>query len=859
MMGVAVALLVIVQAAAAQPEAVDSGVLFRFTAPGASSVNLAGEMNAWSPTAMPMERGDGDMWTLVLALDPGMYRYKFVVDGNQWKEDPNNPTKVDDNFGGFNSLLVVRGDGSISFREEDREIHVGDDYETEKGVIFLNLIWHQHQPLYLDPQKDELQGPWVRAHGTKDYYDMAAIVERYPDVHFNVNLTSVLLFQLQKYYVDRLGPFVNIEANRIDAEAFLAEWGGRTDPWIDLALTDAANFGAAEDRLLHLGAWNCFGVSDVVIERFPEYLALREKGGGYTVDEKRAIKVWHYIAWFDPDFLRGPVMLPEGWTVDLSDLVMEKEDGTFVLRDPITEETANRIVAETYKVLASVVPIHAKLMYDPLARSGQVEVMTTPYYHPILPLIHDTEVARTCQPGDPLPPAFSYPEDAHAQVAKAVPFYKGLFGRAPAGMWPGEGSVSESIVPLLAENGIRWMATADKVLRQSSPAGQPVWRPYRVEVAGPDGEPASLAVVFRDTDLSDRIGFRYQRLYGEEAADDFIRQVLKYAPEPGEEDRLLTVILDGENAWEWYVRDNDGKEFLGALYRKLAKLYAERKIVTVTTSEYIEGNPSRGVPAHPIRTMAKLDRLWPGSWIDGTFSTWIGEGEENRAWDLLRQAREFLGASGIEAPDPSAPAPDPQTPAHEPYMAWEEMYAAEGSDWFWWYGADQNAPGGDEPHDLAFLRHIENVYRYAEEAGAEVDMPDLRPILASTRAAAGARDVMAKGAGGDVEVLFTCDASEREVTDAVYIVGNQPELANWIPNQVAMFDDGTHGDEAAGDGIWSVTFTFAAGTSVEYKYTNSGGVGQWSPSEEFPVDNRSLYVTTSGDGPLTTRDQFGVR
>lgn len=852
--GLLLAVLCLAGAAPAQPVAVEEGVRFVYNAPSASHVNLAGEFNTWSTSATPMTKGDGGDWSVVIALSPGMYQYKFVIGGNDWHEDPHNPAKVDDNYGGFNSLFVVKADGSLSFKEEEREVMMNDEYATDRGTVFLNLVWHQHQPLYLDPEKDQLQGPWVRAHGTKDYYDMAAILEKYPDVHYNVNLTSVLLFQLQTYYVDRLAPFVDTGSNRVDEEAFLARWGGRTDPWIDMALIDTKDFGEEEDAHLLHNAWNSFGVSDIVIHRFPEYLALREKkSDGYNTDEKLQIKFWHYLAWFDPDFLRGPVTLPHRWVVDLSDLVREDDEGVFHLRRAVTEEDANRIVAETYKVLASVVPIHKQLMYDPASRKGQIEVMTTPYYHPILPLVYDTDVARICQPGDRMPERFAYPDDAEAQVVKAVRFYESLFGRPPRGIWPGEGSVSESIVPILASNGIRWMATADRVLSKSTPPGQPIDRPYRVE--SKEGEGA-LAVVFRDTPLSDRVGFRYQRLYGEEAADDFIRQVMKYAPPVGGEDRLLTVILDGENAWEWYKRDNDAKEFLNALYRKLTKLYEERRIVSVTTSEYIEGNPARGVDAHPIEEMKRLDHLWPGSWISADFATWIGEREENTAWEMLRKTREALAASGISAPDPSIPAPPSADPEYSAYMAWEEMYAAEGSDWFWWYGSDQSAPGGDEPFDRAFLTHLNNVSRYAEKAGARINWPVLEPILRSAGTTPGG-GAMAEG-GKIVPVLFTCDATKQNVPKAIFVVGNQVSLADWTPNKIPMFDDGTHGDGKADDGIWSLLLEFPEGTRVEYKYTNSGAEGVWSPSEEFPMTNRPLDIyLNAGETRVVTKDIFG--
>ena len=127
---------------------------------------------------------------------------------------------------------------------------MNDNYPKSGGTLYVNLIWHQHQPLYLDPASDQLQGPWVRTHATKDYYDMASILEQYPNIHYNVNLTSSMLFQLQKYYVDRLKPFVDLKKNRVDAKKFLAAWEGKTDPWIDLALKPTKNFTDVDLKFL---------------------------------------------------------------------------------------------------------------------------------------------------------------------------------------------------------------------------------------------------------------------------------------------------------------------------------------------------------------------------------------------------------------------------------------------------------------------------------------------------------------------------------------------------------------------------------------------------------------------------------
>lgn len=834
----------------AQPMSTPEGIRFTLKAPDASQVHLAGEFNGWSEDANPMVRKDGGLWIVVINLSPGIYQYKFVIDGGRvWREDPENPVKVDDNFGGYNSVLTITQDYEVLLKgyEEERKVVVSDEYPKTGGTIYLNIIWHQHQPMYLDPAKDQLQGPWVRAHATKDYYDMAAILQNHPEVHVTIDLTSSLLYQLQKYYVERLASFVDVKSNRVDTKGYFSKYGGKTDPWIDILLKNTKDLNEDDLAWLYKNPWNFFGINEIMINRFPAYLALREKPRDeYSEQDLREIKFWHFLAWMDPDFLKDKVELPLGYSVDLSDLVEETEADIFELKRKITEEDCARLLAEVYKVMANVIPIHKKLIYNCDKLSGQIEVITTPFYHPILPLVYDTEIARVCQPKDPLPPRFSYPQDAISQVEKAVQFYRKTFGLSPTGMWPAEGSVSEDIIPVFRASGIQWIATADKVLYRSKPAGLKLYYPY---VASEKRD--ELVIVFRDTPISDKIGFRYQNYYGEEAADDFIRSVLHYAPPEGEPARLLSVILDGENAWEWYKKDIDGKGFLNALYRKLEKLYETRQIVTVTPTEYIRGNPKRGVPPHLPESLAKLEYLWPGSWIAPDYRTWIGEPEENLAWEYLLKTRGALENSGIRPPSPLDEAPKQGTKEWYRWMAWEEIYAAEGSDWFWWYGGDQGAPGGDEPFDKAFITHLENVYEFARKYGAKIGRPDFKPIIASLR------EKVEKGR--KVLVIFECDPGGRNVPDAIYVVGDKPELGNWTPNKIRMYDDGTHGDAVAGDGIWSIGLDFAEGTYIEYKYTNSGTVGVWTPSEEFPVTNRTLSVSDPDkDGKLVIKDTFGV-
>ncbi len=848
----------------AQPKVVEGGVKFEYKK-SATAVSVCGDFNSWTREANPMGKDSNGVFSAVVKIKPGIYQYKLYVDG-EWILDELNPGKIENyNSSGYNSVFTLTENYEIAYQgyQPTPKGIMNDNYPKSGGTLYVNLIWHQHQPLYLDPGTDQLQGPWVRTHATKDYYDMASILEQYPDVHYNVNLTSSMLFQLQKYYVERLKPFVDLKKNRVDAKKFFAMWKGKTDPWIDLALKPTKDFSKDDLQFLLYNTWNAFGISEVQIARFPAYVKLKEKNAQpkadesiaqkkeqFTEQELRDIKFWFYLAHFDPDFLEKKNWLADGTVIDLTDLVTKHSDGTYHLTKEITEADCNRIVAETYKICANVVPIHKKLMYNHKSHQGQIEVATTPFFHPILPLIFDSDLARICQPNDAMPDRFNYPQDADVQVAMAVNFYTKTFGQPPLGMWPGEGSVAHEVVPIFKKNGIQWIATDEKILARSKPNKQPKYYPYEVDTH-------DVAVVFRETELSDKIGFTYQNFTGEDAANDFIKSILRYAPSEGEPDRLLTVILDGENAWEWYRRDNDAKNFLHALYRKLSKLHKTKQVITVTMSEYIHGNPDRRVAAHPIESMRKLDWLYPGSWINANYDTWIGEDEENRAWNYLLTARQDLERSGLKQPKAADPEPKANTKKWYAYKAWEAMYAAEGSDWFWWYGTDQNAPAGDKPFDIAFITHLRNLSMFGEKAGGKFPKRDYQPIISeheqlTTKIIGG---TMAQSKKDSVTVIFKCDARKIYVRKGVYIVGNHELLGKWTPNTIRMCDDKTEGDEVANDSIYTLIVQFPAGIELEYKYTNSGPRGMWG-GEEFPLVNRKLVIDGT-QSRIVVNDIFG--
>jgi alpha-amylase/alpha-mannosidase (GH57 family) len=554
----------------AQPKFENGYVVFTIYAPDAKKVAVAGDFNGWSKNDF-LTKDEKGFWSGKFKIKPGLYQYKFIVD-DKWMTDPENPVKVENfNRTDYNSVFVLSYDWKILLQSVPDAKSNPDDVYPKTNKIYLNIIWHQHQPSYIDPERDELRGPWVRTHGTKDYYDMASILEKYPDVHVTINLTSSLLLQIEEYYVKRLKRYVDLKKNRVDAKRYFKD-GVKIDPWIDLMLKNSEEFTEVDFGYLYKNPWNCFSVSEVVLDRFPEYKALKEKNPNeYSISDIRKIKFFFYLANFDPDFLNGKINLPNGLTVDLTDLI-ERREGKYYLKREITEDDCNRIVAETFKVMSSIIPIHKKLMYDPKTKKGQIEVITTPFYHPILPLIYDSDIARISQPFDKLPKRFNYPEDAYMQVKKSIEYYQKIFGRKPLGMWPAEGAVSEQVISVFVKNGVKWIATDEKVLSKSAGGTLPFYFPYRVDedtIKGNKNENGSLLIVFRDTHLSDAIGFVYQNYDPEVAADDFIRYVLSFAPKDSSEERLISVILDGENAWEWYRKDEDGKGFLKRSLQKV--------------------------------------------------------------------------------------------------------------------------------------------------------------------------------------------------------------------------------------------------------------------------------------------------
>ncbi len=501
--------------------------------------------------------------------------------------------------------------------------------------IELVFLWHHHQPDYRSPRERRALLPWVRLHATKDYLDMALLLERHAGVKAAFNFVPSLLDQL----------------------AVAADGGD--DALFDLLARPIASLEADERREL----WRrCAMVPPHARERWPRLAALcvgagRRAAAAETRDLLE-IQIYFLLAWLDPMFHDAP------------------EARRALERAGAGDEAArDALLAFHARLLRDVVPAYRRL-----AERGQVELTASAYYHPILPLLVDPQSARRARPDLPVATEASpMPEDARAQIERALARHADAFGARPSGVWPSEGSVSPEAAGLLAACGVRWIATDEGVLWRSLPQGQPrarLYRPWSFESR--DGR---IALFFRDRELSDRIGFVYHHWNAAEAVGDFLARVRRIGEEWREEGApVVAVVLDGENCWEHYA--DDGNPFLEQLYRELA---AAEDVVTRTPSEVLAARA----------TLEPLPALHTGSWIDADFHIWMGHPEKNRAWDLLGRTRRAL----VEI------AP---TPADAP-AAWEHLFAAEGSDWFWWYG-DDHWTDDRALFDRIFREHLHGVF-----------------------------------------------------------------------------------------------------------------------------------------------------
>lgn len=573
--------------------------------------------------------------------------------------------------------------------------------EADLPDVELALIWHQHQPAY--PVIDgAVSRPWVRLHASKDYVDMATLVKEFPDLRLTINLTPVLLDQL------------------------VALTAGADDVYEVVARTPIEDLSPEQRRFM---VDRFFDINNRIIdlsERFSELRELRDTGGRFDDQDLRDLRTLFHLGWIDPEIVDA----------DPSLRALRDDDRGF------TDDDIAAVLDAIDALTAEVIPTHADLW-----NSGQIEVITTPLAHPILPLIADTNLATVGDPTAILPrEAYREYADAQLQVERGLQRAGELLGRRPDGMWPGEGAVAQTVMPIFAEYGVQWVASGEDVLAQSLGIGgfardgrdtvtdaDVLYQPYRVQTRNGD-----VHLFFRDQRMSDLIGFEYSGMDAETAADDLLERIENARQQLARQGvtadsgatPLITLIIDGENAWENYP--NDGRDFLRAMYERFT---TTDWLTTTTPSTYLQDHPEDS---------GDLDEVFPAAWFSPNFATWIGEQEEARAWELLRLARQDLRTA-----ERRRTATEAQLAA-----ATDIMLSAEGSDWFWWYGADQDS-GDDRYFDSAYRELLGQVY---DALGQE------RPRWVSVPIIPDPRVVPVRSTGEAVTV--TIDGNPADFTDA---------------------------------------------------------------------------------------------
>ena len=498
-------------------------------------------------------------------------------------------------------------------------------------MLYLALIYHMHQPYYKNLLTQEIEAPWVRLHGIKDYLDMVEILSKYPELKLTFNLVPSLLEQIKDYTENNLeDKYLKLSYKPTEALTY-----------------DEKNF------ILE----NFFQINkDRVISLFPRYYELylkKQAHQEFNLPDYLDLVVWFNLAWFDPDF-----------RCEIPPLRRLVQKARF-----FSEEEKLMVLEKQKQILKEIIPSYKKF-----SQSGQIELTTSPFYHPILPLLYNTKIAKEANPKVVLPSInFSYPQDLKAQLDLAVQFHKSHFGNKPEGLWPSEEAVSEHILPFIIQAGINWIVTDEailfKSLKKKKRDTQLLYQPHLLR-----RKEGTLNIVFRDRNLSDLISFVYYNWPAEVAVGDFLKHLENIYQAFREKDVLVVVALDGENAWEYYP--NDGHDFLQLLYQRLLEA---KFLKTTTISEYLKINPAQN----------EIERLSSGSWIYANFNKWIGSNQKNKAWEKLAKVRKELE--------------NPQSEILNPDLVYKQMYILEGSDWFWWYDE------GNLEFDRLFQMHLANL------------------------------------------------------------------------------------------------------------------------------------------------------
>ncbi len=539
---------------------------------------------------------------------------------------------------------------------------------SAKQKLKVVLCWHMHQPDYRGPDNSDYQLPWVYLHAIKDYADMAYHLETNPNARAVVNFAPILLEQLADYAEQIQDWLTSGKRIRDPLLSALAGPGLPIDRKARRNLIEACQKAnekqlikrfSAFDRLIELASW---------LEGHPE--SIRYFNDQYLAD----LLVWYHLAWMGDSVRQN----------DLRVQSLQKK------RRGYDSDDRRRLVELIGELLSGVIE-----RYRILAEFGRVELSVTPYAHPIIPLMLDIQTTKEAMPNAQLPEQQNYPGGeprVRWHIRKGLERFEHFFGFRPEGCWPSEGAVSTETLRLLEEEGFRWAASGQQVLHNSlTAAGESsvldknwLHLPYRFN----EGR---LNCFFRDDGLSDLIGFKYADWHADDAVGNLVHHLENIADTcKSEPDSVVSIIMDGENAWEYYP--HNGSYFLSGLYEALAE---HPRLELTTFSDCIRQQKNHRPP---------LPQLVAGSWVYGTFSTWIGDPDKNRAWDMLSEAKSVFDevvASGRLSKQALAEVE-------------LQLATCEGSDWFWWFG-DYNPGSTVSDFERLFRRQLTHLYEMLGE------------------------------------------------------------------------------------------------------------------------------------------------
>jgi alpha-amylase/alpha-mannosidase (GH57 family) len=530
---------------------------------------------------------------------------------------------------------------------------------SKSKKLSVAFYWHMHQPVYQMSLKGDYIMPWVRLHAVKDYLDMALWAKKFPNLKLNFNYVPVLL--------DAIIDYGENNAHDIHSRMTVIPQEKFTD----------------EDKIFILNNFFDANYQTMILPN-PEYHRLYQKAqisegsdiGAFSEQEYADITALFNLAWIDSSFKTS--------NKELKKLV--KKGKNYTLEDRV------KIIEIQREIIKKIIPTIKKLISQ-----NKVEITTSPYYHPILPILLDYKNIKKNQSQEDDFTGLKTEMDAKIQTEMALDRIEEIFGKRPRGIWPSEQCISGKTLEMLSGLGVKWSISDEGILANSINCEfehdfkgylkEPyhLLKTYQYKTKNSD-----IKMIFRDSSIPNLISFEYQNHNPLATAADLYDRIKvlqsKILSSPDNE-HLLTIALDGENCWENYLED--GASFLKTLYTLITE---DETLETVLISDYLENAKENKV----------LSKIASGSWINRNFKLWIDEPVKDIAWSYLRLVREDFSNFAKR---------EPQNPNIE--AARRELFICEGSDWFWWYG-EPNDSGRDNIFDFLYRTHLKNVYKYLE-------------------------------------------------------------------------------------------------------------------------------------------------